>query len=201
MATAAPARTGRPRSPEADRAIVRAALELIAEDGVAPLTVEAVAARAGVGKTTIYRRWPGKDELVVDALASLNDDLQDEWGTGTGDSARERLVQLLDLMRRRAQGTLGGRIFPAMAACSGTQPQLWALFHERVLEPRRELLRAQLRDGVRSGELRADLDIELAVNLLVGGMVYALNLRAPGVAVADDYAARLVALALDGIAR
>jgi AcrR family transcriptional regulator len=195
-ATAAPVRIGRPRSAEADRAIVQATLELIAEEGLAPVTVEAVAARAGVGKTTVYRRWPGKDELVVDALATLNDDLE-PIGPGP---ASERLVQLLDQLRLRAQGTVGGRIFPAMAACSGTHPQLWALFHERVLEPRRELLRALLREGVSTGELRGDLDIELAVNLLVGGMVYALNLRPPGEVVDDGYAARLVALALAGLA-
>lgn len=196
MATAAaPTRIGRPRSAEADRAIVQATLELIADEGLASVTVEAVAARAGVGKTTVYRRWAGKDELVVDALASLNDDLEP---IGAG-SASERLVRLLDQLRLRAQCTVGGRIFPVMAACSGTHPQLWAVFHERVLEPRRELLRSLLRDGVRSGELRSDLDIELAVNLLVGGMVYALNLRSPGEVVADDYAARLVALALAGL--
>jgi AcrR family transcriptional regulator len=196
MGTAgAPARIGRPRSAEADRAIIQATLELIAEEGLAPVTVEAVAARAGVGKTTVYRRWAGKDELVVDALASLNDDLE-PIGAGP---ASERLIRLLDQLRLRAQGTVGGRIFPAMAACSGTHPQLWALFHERVLEPRRELLRSLLREGVRTGELRADLDIELAVNLLVGGMVYALNLRPPGEVVDDGYAARLVALALAGL--
>jgi len=192
---AAPVRIGRPRSAEADRAIIQATLELIAEEGLAPVTVEAVAARAGVGKTTVYRRWPGKDELVVDALATLNDDLEP---SGPG-PAGERLVRLLDQLRLRAQGTVGGRIFPAMAACSGTHPQLWALFHERVLEPRRELLRSILREGVSAGELRGDLDIELAVNLLVGGMVYALNLRPPGEVVDDGYAARLVELALAGL--
>ena len=67
-------RPGRPREQRADRAIVAATLEIFAEDGYHGLSMEAVAARAGVSKATIYRRWPGKRDLVFDALASLNDD-------------------------------------------------------------------------------------------------------------------------------
>ena len=64
---------GRPRSADADKAIVEATLEMLADEGYYALSLEAVAARAGVGKATIYRRWPGKRELVGDALATLNE--------------------------------------------------------------------------------------------------------------------------------
>ena len=76
-APATPAVPGRPRSEEADRAIIDAALDLFAESGAGGLCIEAVAARAGVGKSTIYRRWPGKEDLLVDALATLKSPLPD----------------------------------------------------------------------------------------------------------------------------
>ena len=192
---AAVPRGGRPRSPEADRAIVDATLELIAEEGVTGLSVESVAVRAGVAKTTIYRRWSGKEDLVAEALATLNDDLE-ELPEG---SAAGRATWMLNQMRVRSSESVAGRIFPKMAGYARTHPELWAAFHARVLEPRRERLRGILREGMASGELRADLDLELAVNLLVGGMVYTLNMRPPGLVVPDDYAERLVALALAGM--
>ena len=71
---AAKRRPGRPREQRADRAIIDATLEIFADEGYHALSVEAVAARAEVSKATIYRRWPGKRELVIDALATLNDD-------------------------------------------------------------------------------------------------------------------------------
>ena len=87
-------RPGRPRSEQADRAIIDAALSLFAESGPEGLCIERVAARAGVGKATIYRRWPGKEDLLLDAIAALKTPLPEPAGR----SAREDLVALLGAM-------------------------------------------------------------------------------------------------------
>ena len=91
---ARPRRPGRPRSEQADRAIIDAALCVFAEHGVEGLCIEKVAAKAGVGKATIYRRWPGKEDLLLDALASLKTPLPEP----RGDSVREDLVALMQTM-------------------------------------------------------------------------------------------------------
>ena len=85
---------GRPRSERADRAIIDAALSLFAEPGPEGLCIEQVAARAGVGKATIYRRWPGKEDLLLDAIATLQAPLPEPRGV----SVREDLVTLLSAM-------------------------------------------------------------------------------------------------------
>jgi AcrR family transcriptional regulator len=87
---------GRPRSVEADRAIAEAALDVLADQGIAGFSVEAVAQRAGVGKATVYRRYAGRDEVLAAALDYLRDDLQSARAEG---SARERLEMVLDSIR------------------------------------------------------------------------------------------------------
>src|SRR6185369_5483706 len=101
------ARPGRPRSADVDRAIIGATLDLLVDEGYNALTVEAVAARAGVGKTTVYRRWANKDELIADALSSVNDELMPMPTEGT---VRERLVMVLEHVRLRVPETFSGRI-------------------------------------------------------------------------------------------
>jgi len=133
-------RPGRPRSEQAERAIIAAALDLFAESGPDGLCMERVAARAGVGKATIYRRWPGKEDLLLDALASLKTPLPEPKGR----SVREDLVAVLDAMCEMAR------------------------FAETVVEPRREVVRSVLRRGVATGELREDADIEVALFMLRG---------------------------------
>src|SRR5260221_12588060 len=102
----APPRRGRPRSEQADRAIIDAALSVFAESGTEGLCIEKVAARAGVGKATIYRRWPGKEDLLLDAIRALQAPLPEPAGR----SVREDLVMVLSAMRdavadpRRSRG-------------------------------------------------------------------------------------------------
>src|SRR5262250_1503083 len=85
-------RAGRPRSEQADRAIIRATLDLFAESGAEGLCIEQVAARAGVGKATIYRRWPGKEDLLLDALGALRAPLPEP----KGESVRDDLTALVE---------------------------------------------------------------------------------------------------------
>ena len=147
---AASRRPGRPRSERADQAIIDAALSLFAESGPEGLCIERVAARAGVGKATIYRRWPGKEDLLLDAIAALKAPMPEPAGR----SAREDLVTLLGAMCRET-----------------ADPRLMARYAETVLEPRREVIRTVLRRGIASGELRPDLDIDAALFMLIGAVV------------------------------
>jgi AcrR family transcriptional regulator len=166
-------RPGRPRELRADRAIIEATLELFAEDGYHSMSVEAVATRAEVSKATIYRRWAGKRELVIDALASLNDDFPAEpdshWGT------RDLLLMALRHMNSRDSDSLAGRIMPRMMVYSVSQPDLYAEYFDRVIMPRRQWLYRALQQGIDRGELRLDLDIEMAAVALVGPVMLQMN--------------------------
>jgi AcrR family transcriptional regulator len=157
---------GRPRSARADEAIIEAVLDLMADGTtVEALSMEAVAARAGVGKATIYRRWPNKESLIVDAIGSLKGPLPEL----TGESVREDLLTMLrSTIKGRA--SRAGRIMPCLIPELHRNPELQRQY-QRIAEPRREHMREVLRRGVAEGELRADLDIEVAAALLNAPMM------------------------------
>lgn len=158
---------GRPRDPSRDAVLLDATLALLADGGYGALTMEAVAARAGVGKATLYRRWSSKEQLVVDALATLSEPQERAAGAGV----RDQLVGLLEAIRRK-QGSRAGQIFPRLVSEAVDNPELMRRYREQVLEPRRRRFRAALELGVEQGLVRADVDLEHAVDLLVGPMVY-----------------------------
>ena len=162
-------RRGLPRSERADRAIIDAALSLFAESGPEGLCIEKVAAKAGVGKATIYRRWPGKEDLLLDALAAQKGPLPEPAGR----SVREDLVTLLGGMRDSVADPRRAREFALLLGEGAKYPRLMARYVETVLEPRREVIRSVLRRGVASGELRAGVDIEAALFMLTGAVLAA----------------------------
>ena len=187
-------RAGRPRSEQADRAIIEAALDLFAESGAEGLCIEKVAAKAGVGKATIYRRWPGKEDLLLDALAALKLPLPEP----KGESVRDDLVLLLDAMRSEAVDPRQVRQFALLLGEGERYPRLLDRYVEAVVEPRRDVFRAVLRRGMATGELREESNIELAVDLLTGAVVARARLgheRAE-----RGYARRLVDELLTGLA-
>ncbi len=188
---------GRPREKRADRAIVDATLKLFADEGYHALTVEAVALEAAVSKATIYRRWPGKRELVLDALASLNDDFPQPPDKDWDESTRELLMMALRHVANRDVDSLSGRIMPRMMTYRVSQPDLYAEYFERVIMPRRQWLFGVLRRGVKRGELRGDLDVELAAAALIGPVMLLLhNTGRP----ADDMPDKLMAILWPGLA-
>lgn len=192
--TDSPRSVGRPRDPKCDTAIVAATLELLAEAGYGALTMEAVAARAGVGKATLYRRFPNKQQLVVEAVSTLTEQPEPDGGLGV----RDELVTLLDAIRRKSSSSLAGKIFPRLVGESVDNPDLMSSYREQVLLPRRERFATVLRRGIADGLLRDDLDVEHAIDLLVGPMAYRNLLRAdspPG----PDLAARIVDDVLSGL--
>jgi AcrR family transcriptional regulator len=175
-ADSAPARgRGRPRSPEAHQAILSATLSLLDEIGYRALTIEAVAAQAGVGKTTIYRRWSSKLELVIEAVGQIRPALPTEdTGTVEGDFLAFQRTQI----RRVASGPLP-RIVPRLLAESIGDRELHAAVQRELVRPIREGILAVLQRGVDRGELRADLDLELATDVVHGTVVYRI-LRSEG---------------------
>ncbi len=157
-------RAGLPRSEQADRAIIEAALDVFAESGAEGLCIEKVAARAGVGKATIYRRWPGKEDLLLAALAALKAPLPEP----RGESVRDDLAALVEAMRTEAVDPRQVRQFALLLGEGGRYPRLIERYVAAVVEPRRDVFRAVLRRGIATGELREATNIEIAVDMLTG---------------------------------
>lgn len=166
--TEQPARSpGRPRSERAHRAILDAALDLFVEQGYEAMSIEGVAARAGVGKTTIYRRWPSKQDLVIDAIDEL---ILVVEPPDTG-SLREDLVDLLTQLQVILTSSRAGEVFPRMMPHVAGGSPLGRAYLQRVIEPRFAMLRTTLGHAVERGEFPADADPELVRGLLVGPLL------------------------------
>ncbi|MFD0729740.1 TetR/AcrR family transcriptional regulator [Planotetraspora mira] len=160
---------GRPRSEKAEKAIIEAALDILGEgSGVSELSIEAIAARAGVGKTTIYRRWTNKEDLVVDALASLKPPIPPLKGA----SVRDDLVAYLQVVRSESIHVRTRCIMNIAMSQSDRHPRVAERFHEIAIKPRQAAVRAVLERGMANGELRADLDVEMAMAILSGTMMW-----------------------------
>jgi AcrR family transcriptional regulator len=185
-------RPGRPRSEEADRAIIAAARELFAESGADGLCIEKVAARAGVGKSTIYRRWPGKEDLLLAAIASLQSPLPEPRGR----SVREDLRALLSALADQSADPGRAREFALLLGEGTRYPRLMDRYTRTWVEPRREVIRAVLRRGVVTGELREDTDVEAALLLLVGSVMARSRYGDP---VEPGHAARVVDCLMAGL--
>jgi AcrR family transcriptional regulator len=166
----APRAPGRPRSSRADEAIISAVIDLLSDGTqVDALSIESVAARAGVGKATIYRRWPNKEALLLDAIRTV----KGPPPTPKGESVRDDLIALMSAtpVDRRA-----ANIMPCLVPELKRSPPHYRLYQE-IVEERREVMRSVLRRGVASGELREDLDIELTTAMLTGPMLIQKVLR------------------------
>jgi AcrR family transcriptional regulator len=157
-------RPGRPRSARAHASILDAAVELFIEGGSEGMSVEAVAARAGVGKATIYRRWPSKEELLIEAIERV---FAEPLTPDTG-SVRDDLALIGRDLQMLMTARLTGGVFPPMAAEVASGSRLGRLYGQRVIGPRRAILEQALRRGIDRGELSGDFDLELAIDLLVG---------------------------------
>ena len=168
---------GRPRDARADEAILASALEVLAEAGPTGLSVEEVAARAGVGKATIYRRFPTKDDLVVASLGALVSPLPQELADGT---ARDTIVAFVRAWWTTYGSTPTGLVFQRVLAHAKSNPRLFEKFYDAVIEPRRELFRAAVRRGIEAGELRPDTDVELLITMIIGTSVYTNQIRSSG---------------------
>jgi AcrR family transcriptional regulator len=148
--------------PEADRLILQTTRRLMREQGYERLTIDGVAKQAGVARTTVYRRYRDKAELVSAAIDSLRDRSK---RPDTGD-ARQDLLWHVENMRRNFDMTLAGTLMME----EPHNPRLIELFRERMVRPRREIIRASIERGIERGEIRADLDVERIIDFLMGAL-------------------------------
>ncbi|MEH0422717.1 TetR/AcrR family transcriptional regulator [Streptomyces sp. B21-083] len=165
---------GRPRSEAVERSIIEGVLQLL-EEGVplADISIERVARTAGVGKATIYRRWPGKEELFVDVMRVMEPADPELPGTST----RDDLVVLLEALRRRGLAHQSSAFLHNVQAQVKSSPKLWAAYQATVIEPRRLLGAELLRRGQRNGEVRPDIDVTMMYDLFLGPMLLRAVLR------------------------
>jgi AcrR family transcriptional regulator len=162
---------GRPRDARADHAILKATRELIAERGVYEFRTEDVADRAGVGKGAIYRRYRSKDELVTASIAAL---VSDEIAVPDTGSARGDLLLLMREAVELYRGSLARRLMPNLIGAIAHKPELAKAVRDGFLAGRRAALSDVLRRGIERGELRPDLDLDLALDVLGGPLFYRL---------------------------
>ena len=157
---------GRPRSTAADRAILEAAFLALTSDGYAQMSIEAVAAAAGVGKTTIYRRYPTKRELAAAAIAAMTFVVPPP-------SDQDVRTTLLGILKQGREVLVGARAMTMLGTLlveERREPELIELFRQRIIGPRRQLLMGILVAAQSRGELAVDADLEVATDMLVGGM-------------------------------
>jgi AcrR family transcriptional regulator len=186
---------GRPRSPEARRAILDAAIDLFVQRGYQATSIEGVAARAGVGKTTIYRRWPSKEDLIVDAINELIFDVE---APDTG-SVRGDLVEMLVTVQTIFTSSRAGEVFPRMAGEVAAASPLGRAYLERVIEPRFAVLQAMIARGVARGELPPETDPQLVRAMLIGPVILWKLLGRLRRTDARDRAERIVDTVLAGL--
>ncbi|MCB5169093.1 TetR/AcrR family transcriptional regulator [Streptomyces bambusae] len=188
------------RSERSRRAILDAALALVGEVGYNKLTVEAIAARAGVGKQTIYRWWPSKAAVLLDASLALAGSAAEEGGWAgfpdTGDLAADLKLVLRATVDEMADASYDASA-RALTAAAATDPELGARFTEQLLMPQLGMYEERLRSAAAAGQIAADADVRLAVEMLLGPLTHRWLLRtAP---LSHAYADALVDQVLRGL--
>ena len=170
MAETATARKGRPRSEKSRKAILNATNKLLLQSSVQELSIEAIAKKAKVGKTTIYRWWPNKTAVVMDALAS-QPGMQTPLPTASSHTEAivmqlEKLVRLLD----SHNGQTIAQLFSEAQADEKSQQ----IFNDNLLEPLMDAIKYSLQEGRKTGEFREDINDALAVDMLCGPIFFRL---------------------------
>lgn len=198
-----PARSGRrgqrgPTDASVEQVVLDAARELLAEGGVKRLTIERVARRTGVAKTTIYRRWRSRDDLALAVVLRMthtvvgNIDDRDDAGVRSG--LRSLVAGAVDVLRT----TLMGSVMRGLASELATDPHLSAAFREQVITLRRQRLQDLVIRGIEHGELRPDIDVDLLHDLLFGPIYY--RLLTSDDPLDHDFATRIVEAVMPGLA-
>ena len=198
MAAVRPGPDAARRSEPARRAVLEAAFELVGEVGYPRLSIEGIARRAGVGKQTIYRWWPSKGAVLLDAVLALAQGGEGQTAAlpDTGDVEAD----LKRVLRATAQELSDPRIEGPLRALSveiELDPELAALYAERLDTPMKDLKRERLKSAQRTGELAQDLDLDLAIELLWGPIQNRWLMRSGPLT--PGYANELVELALAGL--
>jgi AcrR family transcriptional regulator len=186
-------RRGRPRSEKARHAILDAAAELLLRRGLGAVSMDAVAERAGVSKATIYRWWPSKEMLALDALL--------DWAAATAPprdtgALRGDVLALLRPWVREIRRQPFGPVIAAFLSEAQSDPEFADAYRTRFVEPRRHAMRAVFARAAERGEVPADLDVEVALDLIYGAVYH--RLLHGHAELTDRFARDVVELALNG---
>jgi AcrR family transcriptional regulator len=188
---------GRPRSMQSQLAILDATLTLLATEGFEAMSIEAIAASAGVGKKTIYRWWTSKEALVIDAIKSLQQTKSPVIDTG---SLREDLIVMFRNAFQTWSAPLARELVVKLLGVMTTHPGVYQAFNDQVIAPRFQQLTHMIQRAQAQGEVRQELDANDIIGLLAGPVWYHLFLNAGSTSLASDLPERLVDAVLQGIA-
>jgi AcrR family transcriptional regulator len=183
---------GRPRSERLHRAILEATLDLVLEVGFRAVSVEAIAAKTGVGKTTIYRRWPNKAAVIMEAFIGL---LGPASRFPENERAAERLRLQMQMTAKAFRGRVGALVKALMAEAQ-FDAELAKAFRENWTLPRRKLVFEVLEDAIVQGGVRADIDIEAAIDAFYAPLYYRLQMGTG--AITEAYVDRIYEQAMEG---
>jgi AcrR family transcriptional regulator len=189
--------TTRPRGAAVTDSILRSARELIDENGLDSLTAEAVAARAGVGKTTVYRRWPNVWALVVDAFLQDVSMLAPIRERATvRESFRSAMLSLANAYRGPT-----GQLLRAVIGRAQVDEVLREEVQRRWVEPRRKAASQLVRRGIETGELRGDIDVDVLLDTLYGPFYHRLLVPYAGAGLTERFVDRVVEQVFSGAER
>jgi AcrR family transcriptional regulator len=161
----------RSRSTQAHDKVLRAALGLFGERGIDATSMDAIAQVSGVSKATIYNHWADKEALLLEVMMMVNGLDREPEDVDSGDLCRDLAI----VLARRLPDEFDAartRITPSLIAYSAIHPEFGKAWRHRVMEPPRQCLKRILRRGIERGQLPADLDLEAALALLLGPMLY-----------------------------
>jgi AcrR family transcriptional regulator len=191
--TPAGPRPGRPRSEKTRLAILEAAADLMLESGFAATTIEAIALRAGVSKVTIYKWWPSRGAVAIDAY--FHQYRETISFSDTGDVVADITAQML-LVVKAFRGRAGEVMAELLGHAQG-DPALAEMWRERWLQPRRDATTVALRRGIERGQIRGDVSLEILMDELYGPVYYRLLVRHEPLS--DAFARESVANTLRGV--
>ena len=172
---------GRPRSSSADARILKAALKLVEAGGFQSVTMEAIAATADVARTTIYRRWPNKESVIMDAFL---EEVGPAIAFPTLPNVRESLRRQMKLLAKAFRGK-AGLLIRSLLAEAQFNSELKAAFRERWIAKRRASAIAVIKAGIASGEIPSRIDPDILLDVLYGGLYYRLLIGTG--TISDDY--------------
>ncbi|WP_017587713.1 TetR/AcrR family transcriptional regulator [Nocardiopsis ganjiahuensis] len=163
---------GRPRDPATDRAILDAALELFVEKGADGASMQAIAARAGVGKLTVYRRWSSKEELIAQAIESTRGDLAAQPVDDTAATVTELVEQVVPAAAAAITRPGFRAVLAQMLGSAQTHPRIMEACWEHYILPQREAAADLLARAVEEGTVEAGADFDALIDMMVGAVIY-----------------------------
>lgn len=189
-------RPGRPRSKKSHRAILSATREILIESGVHGLTIEGVAAKAKVGKTTIYRHWQSKEDLIAEAFGSIADEIDIP---DTGNAINDLTTVLNDMVEVATNVTRSTTAFKRILASLVESPALMNVYKNQFILPRRDALKQIIEKGIKLGQIREDIQIDSLIDIVAGSYFYTVMVNDDQIS-AREWLRKIKPIIMEGIA-